>query len=111
MANALGIGLPPAGQYGVGNIFLPRNDAERKQLRVLVGQVISEEGQTFLGWRPVPTTQHVLGASAVATMPVVEQLFVGYGGDTPGKASLKVDPLRFERMLYVIRKRIEHAAD
>ena len=110
-ANALGIGLPPAGQYGVGNIFLPRNDAERKQLRSLVELVISEEGQTFLGWRPVPTTHHVLGAAAVATMPVVEQLFVGYGGDTPGKASLKVDPLRFERKLYVIRKRIEHAAD
>ena len=111
VANALGIGLPPAGQYGVGNVFLPRNDGERKQLRALIEQVISEEGQTFLGWRPVPTTQHVLGAAAAATMPIVEQLFVGYGGDTPGKASLTVDPLRFERKLYVIRKRIEHAAD
>ena len=110
-ANALGIGLPPAGQYGVGNVFLPRNDGERKQLRALIEQIIGEEGQTFLGWRPVPTTQHVLGAAAAATMPVIEQLFVGYGGDAPGKASLKVDPLRFERKLYVIRKRIEHAAD
>ena len=83
MANALGIGLPPAGQYGVGNVFLPRNDGEREQLRALIEQIIGEEGQTFLGWRPVPTTQHVLGASAAAVMPVVEQLFIGYGGDAP----------------------------
>ena len=33
VANALGIGLPPAGQYGVGNVFLPRNSGEREQVR------------------------------------------------------------------------------
>jgi glutamate synthase (ferredoxin) len=44
-------------------------------------------------------------------MPVVEQLFVGYGGDTRGRVSLQADPLRFERKLYVIRKRIEHEVD
>jgi glutamate synthase domain-containing protein 1 len=111
VANALGIGLPPAGLYGVGNIFLPRDDGERMQIRALVEQIVQEEGQTLLGWRPVPTTRHVLGASAAAVMPVVEQLFVGYGGDAPGAASLAADPLRFERKLYVIRKRVEHAAD
>jgi glutamate synthase (ferredoxin) len=62
VANALGIGLPPAGQYGVGNVFLPRNDGERKQLRALVEQVISEK-PTFL-LASAPTTQHVLGAAA-----------------------------------------------
>ena len=108
---ALGITLPPAGQYGAGNIFLPRDAGERKQIRTLVEQIVAEEGQTLLGWRPVPTTQHVLGASAAAVMPVVEQLFVGYGGDVAGRASLVADPMRFERKLYVIRKRIEHAAD
>src|SRR6266853_4198698 len=111
VANALSIGLPPAGQYGVGNIFLPRDDGERKQIRTLIEQIVAQEGQTLLGWRPVPTTQRVLGASAAAVMPVVEQLFVGFGGDAPGRAGLAADPLRFERKLYVIRKRIEHAAD
>jgi len=108
VANALGIGLPPAGQYAAGNVFLPRNSAEREQVRRLIEQTIAEEGQRLLGWRPVPTTNHVLGPSAAATMPVIEQLFVGSAGDS---AAVAADPMRFERKLYVIRKRVEHAAD
>jgi glutamate synthase (NADPH/NADH) large chain len=108
VANALGIGLPPAGQYGVGNVFLPRNPGEREQMRRLIEQTIAEEGQHLLGWRPVPTTVRVLGPSAAATMPVIEQLFVGSADDAAAVAS---DPMRFERKLYVIRKRVEHAAD
>src|SRR6185436_8619041 len=111
VANSLGIGLPPAGQYGAGNIFLPRDDGERAQIRTLIERTVAEEGQILLGWRPVPATQHVLGPSAAAVMPVVEQLFIGYGGDQAGRTSLAADPMRFERKLYVIRKRIEHAAD
>jgi glutamate synthase (NADPH/NADH) large chain len=107
-ANALSIGLPPAGQYGVGNVFLPRDRDERQQVRQLIEQIIAEEGQRFLGWRPVPTTSHLLGPSAAATMPVIEQLFVGFAADP---AVLAPDPMRFERKLYVIRKRVEHAAD
>ena len=41
-------------------------------------------------------------------MPVIEQLFVGSADDATAVAS---DPMRFERKLYVIRKRVEHAAD
>jgi glutamate synthase (ferredoxin) len=108
VATALGIGLPPAGQYGVGNVFLPRDSGEREQVRRLIEQTIAEEGQHLLGWRPVPTTNRVLGPSAAATMPVIEQLFVGSAGDGTAAAS---DPMRFERKLYVIRKRVEHAAD
>ena len=103
---ALGITLPPAGQYGAGNIFLPRDPGERQRIRTLVEQIVAEEGQTLLGWRPVPTTHHLLGASAAAMMPVIEQLFVGAAEEHP-----RYDPMRFERKLYVIRKRIEHAAD
>src|SRR5215467_1256834 len=107
VANALGIGLPPAGQYGVGNVFLPRNPHEREQVRLLIERTIAEEGQHLLGWRPVPTTTHVIGPSAAATMPVIEQLFVGSADD----GGIGPDPMRFERKLYVIRKRVEHTAD
>src|SRR5215470_12483423 len=107
VANANGFGLPPAGRYGVGNVFLPRNPGERERVRQLIERTIAEEGQHLLGWRPVPTTTHVLGPSAAATMPVIEQLFIG-SADGNGVAS---DPMRFERKLYVIRKRVEHAAD
>jgi glutamate synthase (ferredoxin) len=92
----------------VGNIFLPRHPGEREHLRRLIEQTIAEEGQRLLGWRPVPTTNHVLGPSAAATMPVIEQLFVGSADDGTAVAP---DPMRFERKLYVIRKRVEHAAD
>src|SRR5499427_3754474 len=107
VANALGIGLPPAGRYGVGNVFLPRNAHEREQVRLLIEQTIAEEGQHLLGWRPVPTTTHLLGPSAAATMPVIEQLFVGSADD----GGFGPDPMRFERKLYVIRKRVEQTAD
>ncbi len=45
VANALGIGLPPAGQYGVGNVFLPRNDDERRELRALIERIVGEAGR------------------------------------------------------------------
>src|SRR4029079_14195342 len=46
----LSIGLPPAGQYGGGNVFLPRDAAQREQLRKLIDRIIDEEGQRLLGW-------------------------------------------------------------
>src|SRR5215468_1366821 len=45
VTNELKIELPPAGQYGVGNVFLPRNAEQREQLRKVVEQIIVEEGQ------------------------------------------------------------------
>ena len=104
----LSIGLPPAGQYGVGNVFLPRDAAQREQLRKLIDRIIDEEGQRLLGWRPVPTSDSTLGESAASVMPVIEQLFIAFGEDS---SVLKADPMRFERKLYVIRKRVEKAVD
>jgi glutamate synthase (ferredoxin) len=108
VASAIGIGLPPAGQYGVGNVFLPRDAAQRDRVRKAVNDTIDEEGQRLLGWRPVPTSIEVLGESAASVMPVIEQVFVGFGGDS---AELTIDPMCFERKLYVIRKRIERTVD
>jgi glutamate synthase (NADPH/NADH) large chain len=109
----LGITLPPAGQYGTGLVFLPRLAAEREQLRTLVERIVVEEGQRVLGWRLVPTTDAGIGASAIATKPVIEQLFIAADRvplepDTTGRSE---GPTRFERKLYVIRKRVEHEAD
>ena len=108
VAHALGIGLPPAGQYGVGNVFLPRDAVQRDQVRKVIDQIIAEEAQHLLGWRVVPTSDRILGESAASGMPVIEQLFIGFGDDA---ASLTIDPMRFERKLYVIRKRVERAVD
>jgi glutamate synthase (NADPH/NADH) large chain len=109
----LGITLPPAGQYGTGLVFLPRLAAERERLRALVERIVGEEGQRVLGWRLVPTADAGIGESAIATKPVIEQLFIAADAIRPeaDPTGVPQGPTRFERKLYVIRKRIEHEAD
>ncbi len=97
--------LPAAGAYGAGLVFLPTADGPRAELRALIERIVREEGQTVLGWRPVPTRLNAVGSSAAAVAPVFEQLFVG----STGAASAPGAALRFERALYLIRKRVEHA--
>ena len=41
--------------------------------------IVAEEGQTFLGWRDVPTDNSTLGETAVSAQPVIRQFFVGRG--------------------------------
>src|SRR4051812_24851491 len=77
---AMGVSLPPAGQYGTGLVFLPRIAGEREQAKALVERIATEEGQQVLGWRAVPTTDAGIGASALATKPVIEQVFISTGG-------------------------------
>ena len=105
-AQPLGFDLPAAGEYGAGMVFLPRDTAERQRVRDLVGRITAEEGQTLLGWRPVPTDDRSLGDRARAAEPLIEQLFIGRVA-----SQVAPDPLGFERKLYVIRKRIEREAD
>src|SRR5438093_2161855 len=100
----LGITLPPAGQYGAGLVFLPRDLVQRDKVRALIATIVAEEDQSLLGWREVPTEDHLLGASARSAEPHISQIFIGQG---PGIT----DHARFERKLYVIRKRIERAME
>ena len=61
----------------------------------------------MLGWREVPTNLGAIGRTAAAVAPAFEQLFIGASSALDGDDAA----LRFERKLYVIRKRIEHALD
>ncbi|OFW12762.1 MAG: glutamate synthase subunit alpha [Acidobacteria bacterium RIFCSPLOWO2_02_FULL_67_21] len=115
--------LPPAGAYGAGLVFLPREARDRDAARALITRIVAEEGQRLLGWREVPNDNSLIGDSAKAAQPVFEQIFVGAAGAVrqsgPPSQHWPVgspsDPTlagaAFERKLYVIRKRIEHAAD
>jgi len=93
----LGFKLPAFGQYGVGMLFLPKNAAEREVIKAELAKIISDEGQTLLGWRDVPTDNSSLGKTAVSAEPFMEQVFIGRN------PALK-DDAAFERKLYVIRK-------
>ena len=49
-----GIDLPEAGEYGVGFIFFPQDDALRAKCIEVVEQIIASEGEELIGWRDVP---------------------------------------------------------
>ena len=98
----LDISLPPAGEYGCGLVFLPRETAPRHRIQALLHSIVEHEGQQLLGWRDVPTDDGLLGETARSVEPVIKQVFVGQGPDVR-------DRRHFERKLYVIRKLFEKA--
>lgn len=112
LRNALPFTLPPAGAYGAGLVFLPHDKDARSACRSLIERIAGEEGHTVIGWRSVPTNLNAVGRNAAAAAPVFEQVFIGPGSRLPAPDSRLPDPdtARFERTLYVIRKRIEREA-
>src|SRR5262245_5942855 len=104
----LGIALPPAGEYGVGSVFLPRDASARATIEALIETIVREEGQTVVGWRDLPTDDRLVGASAAAVEPYFKQIFIGKGRSRT-TADAAGPRLAFERKRYVIRKRVEHA--
>ncbi|MCZ2109153.1 MAG: glutamate synthase large subunit [Dehalococcoidia bacterium] len=101
---ALGIRLPEAGHYGAGLFFGSQDPRATSQAMALFAAIVEEEGQHLLGWRPVPTNNASVGASALAVEPTMHQVFVRRSH------ALETDD-DFERKLYIIRKRFEKAVD
>src|SRR5688572_280881 len=99
--------LPADGSYGAGLVFLPHEESDRDRIKDLIARITGEEGQRLLDWRDVPSDNRLIGDSAKATQPAFEQSCIGAAFDTATAEGLA----RFERKLYVIRKRIEHAVD
>jgi glutamate synthase (ferredoxin) len=90
--------LPGPAEYGCGLVFLPRNPTHRRRLEERFEQIVQSEGQSFLGWRTVPTNSSSLGDTARSCEPFIRQIFIG-------RSKNLGDDLAFERKLYVIRKR------
>jgi glutamate synthase (ferredoxin) len=99
----IGITLPEPGAYGVGMVFLPRDDLRRKAVEKRIEKVIADEGLIVLGWRTPPINESSLGQVARANRPYIRQVFIGRD------AGQTRDSLALERSLYVIRKRCEQA--
>lgn len=98
-----GVELPPLGEYGVGMIFLPKENASRIACEQEIERAVREEGQVVLGWRDVPVDLEMpMSPTVRAKEPVIRQIFIGRGADV-----LVTDAL--ERKLYVIRKSSGHA--
>jgi glutamate synthase (NADPH/NADH) large chain len=93
-----GAELPEEGNYAIAQVFLPQDAAERKTCKDILEKFVAQQGQKFLGWRPVPTDAKGadVGPTAAKAEPVIEQLFVIAGEG--------VDRTNFCRQLYLIRK-------
>ncbi len=114
--------LPAAGDYGVGMVFLPKNDASRRECERLFERIVRDEGQRVLGWRTVRTDDSGLGPTARASKPIVRQIFIarervrGTGAPPMNHAqdaraaTEHANTAAFERKLCVIRKRVSKGA-
>ncbi len=101
-ARRLKFKLPAPGEYGVGNVFLPRDLKERSHCKKVLEECVRAAGQTVLHWRKLPVDPESadLGKAARRAMPHFEQLFIGAAPGT--------DAAAFDRKLYVIRKHATH---
>ena len=96
-AAALGFSLPPPGDYAVGVLFMPHDEAWRKEIHGVYGEEIAREGMQLIGWRDIPNDNSCLGWSVKPTEPFHQQIFIGRGA---------IDADEFERRLYILRKAI-----
>src|ERR1700744_2685050 len=97
-AAALGFTLPAPGHYAVGALFLPHDEAWRREIMDTFAEVAAAEGMSILGWRDVPTDNSTLGETVKPTEPVNMQLFLA--------RNPKTSEDEFERRLYILRKTI-----
>eukprot|EP00899_Mesostigma_viride_P020127 jgi/Mesvir1/28115/Mv04695-RA.1 len=95
----VGVDLPQRGSYGVGMVFLPKNEKTRAAYKAVATLVCKELGNDIICWRRVPTDNAQLGASALAVEPVIEQMFV----KVASKSKWNV-----EQQMYILRKTLMH---
>jgi glutamate synthase (NADPH/NADH) large chain len=106
----LDVELPPAREYAVGTLFLPRDREAGERLRQLFDEEFEAHGLEAFHWRDVPTDAEAadLGRTALDSEPRVVQAFVRPAGglDEGGMAAEA-----FDRALYVARRAVENRID
>ena len=96
-ADKLGFALPKAGDYAIGQFFLPRDAVVRAKARAIIEACVRTEGLTLFGWRDLPVDSSDLGEAVRAVEPFHAQIFVGRGPEVK-------DDVDFERRIYLARK-------
>ncbi|GAA4246501.1 glutamate synthase large subunit [Dactylosporangium darangshiense] len=97
--------LPPAGQYATGLAFLPTDDEAAQRAQRVLEKYALVEGAQVLGWRDVPTDATDLGATALAAMPRIRQVFVS--AEKLGSPGVVLSGLELDRVVYCVRKQAE----
>ncbi len=89
----------PAGAYGTGLVFLPKEPAEQEAILAMLRKAAIAYQLEVTVVREVPVNAAVLGADAVRTEPAIRQVVLEENGEN---ASLPI-----ELRLYLTRKRTE----
>ncbi len=101
-AKELGTDVTNPADLAIGVFFFPAgNDDQTAEIKKITLDTIAARNIPVIGWRQVPVTIDALGKIAQKTRPDIEHLLM-----------LKpegMDPLDFERQLYLVRRTIEHA--
>ncbi len=88
------------GAIASGVVFLPHDLRQRKACKGMLSLFMSAQGLKLLGWRHVPRDSSILGRSAKAGEPVMEQVFI----EAPKGMNSDI----FDRQLYLARKQAFH---
>lgn len=83
--------------YAVGMVFLSTDEKMASRARHRLETELVAEGFEVAGWRTVPVDKDVCGEYSLSILPRIEQIFVN--------APQHLDPVRFDRHLYVARRR------
>lgn len=93
--------IPDPREYAVGMVFLPKIVNQHDFCKKTFEKEIKAQGLSILGWRKVPVDSSQLGDIALASEPIIEQLFVGKNEE--------ITEAIFKAKLYAARKIAEHS--
>jgi glutamate synthase (NADPH/NADH) large chain len=109
-----GVELPPPGEYATGLVFLPPEPDGADRARRVLEKYAVAEGATVLGWREVPVDPTGLGASALAALPRIAQVFLTASGcrgpgaaGRPTRAADLLAGIDLDRVAFCVRKQTE----
>ncbi|WP_375445551.1 glutamate synthase large subunit [uncultured Fibrella sp.] len=92
----LGVHLPPAGAYGVGMVYFPKDVWLREECRAVLNRKMKKLGLELLCYRVVPVNNSDLGNTPRSCEPQMEQVFIKRPATVTSTDEL-------ERKLYVLR--------
>ncbi|MBI4353650.1 MAG: glutamate synthase large subunit, partial [Candidatus Omnitrophica bacterium] len=91
------------GDLAVGVVFLPQDRAARAKAEAIIEKELRARRISLIGWRDVPVEPSVLGDKAQQTAPMIRHALMARPSS--------IAPADFERMLFLVRRRIERAWD
>ena len=99
-AETMGHHFENEADLAVGVFFFPPEDRDQQiQIKELTAAIVGKRGIGCVGWREVPVDVSALGEIAQASRPHIEHLIMAKPAG--------MDPLDFERKLYLCRREIE----